>query len=280
MKLGLKTASFNAAIKGGRMNLVKIIEFAGGVGFEGLEIINVRDPWPKDISDDIKVNLVRMREKKQRYFAYGVSFDLAVSDDTERWHMMNKVREAILLASVTNVSNVTLYGCLAEEGATFEARKDVLVKTIKDCLDLAEMKHITLCLVNDNAELSKTANLKAVCEEVNSPSFKLCLDLAGIALNDEDPVEALKALSPYVAEVLVTDVKEAEEGCENVVETPSGKKLTGCVAGEGIVPLSGAIALLRQLSFEGFVSVCYKGSEEPVVGVERCAANLKKLLSE
>ncbi|MBR5901476.1 sugar phosphate isomerase/epimerase [bacterium] len=280
MKLGLTTASFNAAIKGGRMNLVKIIEFAGGAGFEGLEIINKRDPWNKDISDDIKVNLVRMREKKQRYFAYGVSFDLAVSDDTERWHMMNKVREAILLASVTNVSNVTLYGCLNEEGATFEDRKAVLVKTIKDCLDLAEMKHVTLCLANDNPKLSTTANLKAVCEEVNSPSFKLCLDLAQIALNDEDPVEALKTLAPFVAEVLVTDVKEAEEGSENVVVTPSGKKLEGCVAGEGIVPLAGVIALLRQLSFEGFVSVCYKGSEEPVVGVERCAVNLKKLLSE
>lgn len=262
------------------MNLVKIIEFAGGAGFEGLEIINAKGPWPKDISDDIKVNLVRMREKKQRYFAYGVSFDLAFSDDTKRWRMMNKVREAILLASVTNVSNVTLYGCLAEEEATFEERKDVLVKTIKDCLDLAEMKHVTLCLANDNPKLSKTANLKAVCEEVNSPSFKLCLDLAEIALNDEDPVEALKTLAPFVAEVLATDVKEAEEGSANAVATPSGKKLENCVAGEGIVPLSGVIALLRQLSFEGFVSVCYKGYEEPVVGVERCAVNLKKLLSE
>jgi sugar phosphate isomerase/epimerase len=280
MKLGLTTASFDTAIQGGRMNLVKIIEFAGSTGFEGLEIINKKEVWRKDISDDIKVNLVRMREKKQRYFAYGVSFDLALSDDTLRWRMMNKVREAILLAAVTNVGFVTLYGCLTEEGASFAEKKDVLVKTIKDCLDLAEMKHVTLCLANDNQNLNGIANLKALAEEINSPSFKLCLDLGGIALNDEDPVEAVKTLAPYLAEVQATDVKEAAEDSERAKSTPSGKKLEECVAGEGIVPLAGVIALLRQLSFEGFFSVNYKGAEEPVVGVERCAVNLKKLLSE
>ena len=64
MKLGLTTASFDTAIQGGRTNLVKIIESAGNLGFEGLEIINKKEVWRKDISDDIKVNLVRMREKK------------------------------------------------------------------------------------------------------------------------------------------------------------------------------------------------------------------------
>ena len=260
--------------------MVKIIESAGNLGFEGLEIINTKDAWRKDISDDIKVNLVRMREKKQRYFAYGVSFDLAISDDTLRWRMMNKVREAILLASVTNVSCVTLYGCLKEEGATFAERKDVLVKTIKDCLDLAEMKHVTLCLANDNLKLNGIANLKAVAEEVNSPAFKLCLDLAEIVCGDENPAEALKTLAPYVAQVLATDVKETEEESERTVVTPSGKKLEPCAAGEGIVPIAECISLLRQLSFEGFVSVYYKGSEEPSEGVKRCAENLKKLLSE
>lgn len=269
MKLGLTTASFDTAIQGGRTNLVKIIESAANLGFEGLEIINKKEVWRKDISDDIKVNLVRMREKKQRYFAYGVSFDLGLSDDTLRWRMMNKVREAILLAAVTNVSYVTLYGCLTEEGAAFAEKKDVLVKTIKDCLDLAEMKHVTLCLANDNPTLNGIANLKAVCEEVASPNFKLSLDLGQIAMGGECPVEALKTLSQYVAEVLATDVKEAEGG-----------QLEFCAAGEGKVPFADVIALLRQLSFEGFISVYYKGSEEPADGVKRCAENLKKLLSE
>lgn len=63
MKLGLTTASFDTAIQGGRTNLVKIIESAANLGFEGLEIINKKEVWRKDISDDIKVNLVDAREK-------------------------------------------------------------------------------------------------------------------------------------------------------------------------------------------------------------------------
>ena len=64
-----------------------------------------------------------------------------------------------------------------------------------------------------------------------------------------------------------------------VVVTDRGQ-LEFCAAGEGKVPFAEVIALLRQLSFEGFISVYYKGSEEPADGVKRCAENLKKLLSE
>ena len=262
------------------MNLVKIIEFAGTAGFEGLEIINNKEVWRKDISDDIKVNLIRMREKKQRYFAYGVNFDLALADETLRWRMMNKVREAILLAAVTNVPDVVLYGCVSEEGATFENRRELLVKTIKDCLDLAEDKRVTLILANDSQNVNGIQNLLGLAKEINSPAFKLSLDTAQFALADEDPLEAIKALSPYLAGIHFADVKTAGEDSQNVQTTPSGKKLENCVLGEGEIQFGPIVALLRQLSYEGFVSVYYRGSEEPLIGVERCAANLKKLLSE
>jgi len=98
MKLGLTTESFLSAIQGGRMNLIKIIDFAHQHGFEGIQIVNCKDTWRKDISDDIKMNLMRMRERKVRYFSYGVKYDLGHDDSTTRWRAMNKIREAILLA--------------------------------------------------------------------------------------------------------------------------------------------------------------------------------------
>ncbi len=38
--------------------------------------------------------------------------------------------------------------------------------------------------------------------------------------------------------------------------------------------------LLKQIDFDGFVSVLYQGDEEPAVGVDRSATYLKTMLRE
>jgi sugar phosphate isomerase/epimerase len=281
MKLGLTTESFLSAIQGGRMNLIKIIEFAHQHGFEGIQIVNCKDTWRKDISDDIKMNLMRMRERKVRYFSYGVRYDLGDDDNTTRWRAMNKIREAILLASITNVSDVCIYGTgLNSTSREWEGIADFVLDGLKECLALAEQKHITLCLVNGGTACNGSEVLHTIINTCNSEYLKVSLDIAAFLLVNEEPADAVRELADSIRNVHFTDVKNTDSFVGDQWTTISGRQLMPCVLGEGIVPQREVLYTLKQVDFDGYVSVLYQGEEEPAVGIERSATYLKTMLRE
>jgi len=285
MKLGLTSESFCTAIQGGRMNLQKIIDFAGQNNFEGLEIINHRDVWRKDIGDDVKMNLARMRERKLRYYSYGVREDLLLVDEHLRWRAINKIREAILLASITNVPNVCLMGTgISTEHAAsiqnWDEAYPVLIATLQDCLELSERKRITLCLANGGKMLNGSTRLLGLLQALNSPQLKITFDVAAFLVVDEEPADAVRTLSDDIASVHFTDVRNSEGQADSQWTTLQGRPLAPCALGEGIVPQREVLYTLKQVGFDGFLCVLYQGEEEPAVGVERSVTYLKTMLRE
>jgi len=281
MKLGLTTDSFATAIQGGRMNLSKIVEFAKQREFEGIEIVNRKDIWRRDIGDDIKMNLTRMRENKVMYFSYGVNYDLAVSDPQERWRAMNKIREAILLACTTNAPHVCIYGLgMTEPELDAETAADYIIDGLKDCLELAERKHVMLSIKNGGRICNGSDNLLQILEKVGSDYLQVSIDLAAFLLVDEEPADAVRTLQGSISNVYFTGVRNAETYVGDEWVTLSGRQLEPCVLGEGIVPQREVLYTLKQIDYEGFLIVLYQGDQEPAVGIEKSGNYLKTMLKE
>lgn len=281
MKLSLTTESFAQAIQGGRMNLQKIIDFAGQNGFEGLEIVNRREVWRKDIGDDVKMNIARMREKKLRYFSYGVYEDMASPDPQIRWRAMNKVREAVLLACITNVHDLCVMGTgLTERNQDWDLVRRHLVLGLKDCLELAERKRITISLMNGGTLFNGSTRMLQVLQDVGSEYLKVTVDIAAFFAVDEEPADAVRTLLGDIRTVHLTDVKSADGYAANAITTASGKQLAPCVLGEGIVPQREVLYTLKQIGFDGYLCVLYQGEEEPAVGIDRSTAYLKSIFRE
>jgi sugar phosphate isomerase/epimerase len=281
MKLGLSTASFAPAIQGGRMSLQRIIDYAAQNGFEGLEIINQRVVWHKDIGDDVKMNLARMRERKLRYFSYGVEEDLCAADEQARWRAMNKVREAVLLACITNVQLVCIMGTgVSNPDADWDEIKPLFVQGLNDCLELASQKRITLALANCGRLCNGSARLLEVLQEVGSEYLKISLDIASFMLVNEEPADAVRTLAADVSSVHFTDVRNTDTYIGDQWATVQGRQLMPCALGEGIVPQREVLYALKQVGFDGYVNVLYLGDEEPAVGIERSASYLKTMLRE
>jgi len=281
MKLGLTTDSFAPAIQGGRMNLSKIIEFAKQREFEGIEIVNRKDIWRRDIGDDIKMNLTRMRENHLMYFSYGVNYDLAISDERQRWRAMNKIREAILLACTTNSPHVCVYGMgLTEPELDPDTAKSYIVDGLKDCVELAEKKHIKLSIKNSGQICNGSDTLLQILNEVGSEDLQISADIAAFLLVDEEPADAIRTLQGSISNVYFTGVRNAETYVGNEWVTVSGRQLEPCVLGEGIVPQREVLYTLKQVNYEGFLIVLYQGSEEPAVGIEKSGNYLKSMLKE
>ena len=263
------------------MNLSKIVEFTKQREFEGLEIVNRKDIWRRDIGDDVKMNLTRMRENKIRYFSYGVNYDLAVSDSQTRWRSMNKIREAILLSCVTSAPHVCVTGTgLTEPDMDWDTASKYIIDGLKDCLELAEKKHITISLKNGGKLCNGSERLLQILNEVNSEYLQVSLDVAAFLLVDEEPADAVRTLQGSIDNVHFTDARNADEYLGNEWATQSGRQLEPCVLGEGIVPQREVLYTLKQVNFDGFVTVLYQGSEEPAVGIERSGNYLKAMLRE
>ncbi len=281
MKLGLSTDSFTTAIASGRMNLAKIIDFASQNGFEGLEIVNRKEVWRKEIGDDVKMNLTRIREKRLRYFSHNVNRDLCVEDEQLRWRTMNKIREAIMLSCTTSMPDVcVLSSATTEKEMEWDRAKELLVAGIKDCMELAEKKRVTVCLENCGSLFNSSERLLQVLNEVGSANLKINLDIAAFLLVEEEPADAIRTLQGNIQNVDFTDAKNAEDYVNEKWITSSGRQLMPCALGEGIVPQREVLYTLKQIDFDGFVSVLYQGSEEPAVGVDRSASYLKTMLRE
>lgn len=87
-----------------------------------------------------------------------------------------------------------------------------------------------------------------------------CVDTGHYLRSNEDPVAAVKAFGTRTYGVHVKDVKT----------TPAGKKQF-CVLGEGDLKLVDLLKLLRQLSFQGALSLEYEESEKnPMPDIEQC----------
>jgi len=281
MKLGLSTDSFTTAISSGRMNLAKIVDFASQNGFQGLEIVNRKEVWRKEIGDDVKMNLTRIREKRIRYYSHCVNRDLCIEDDKLRWMTMNKIREAIMLSCTTSMPDVCVLGSgTTEKGMEWGRAKELLVAGIKDCIDLAEKKRVIVCLENCGTLFNGSERLLEVVKEVGSENLKVNLDIAAFLLVEEEPADAVRTLQGNIRNVDFTDAKNAEDYENENWVTSSGRQLMPCALGEGIVSQREVLYTLKQIDFDGYVSVLYQGSEEPAVGVDKSASYLKTMLRE
>jgi sugar phosphate isomerase/epimerase len=281
MKLGLSTASFAPAIQGGRMSLQRIIDYAAQNGFEGLEIINQRVVWHKDIGDDVKMNLARMRERKLRYYSYGVEEDLCAADPQERWRAMNKVREAVLLACITNVQLVCIMGTGATNNdAAWDEMRPILIDGLGDCLELAAQKRITLALMNCGRLCNGSTRMLELLQQIGSDYLKISLDIASFLLVNEEPADAVRTLAADVRSVHFTDVRNTDTYIGDRWATVQGRQLLPCALGEGIVPQREVLYALKQVNYDGYINVLYVGDEEPAVGIERSASYLKTMLRE
>ena len=263
------------------MTLGRIIEYASQNGFEGVEIVNRKDLWRKDIADDIKLSVARFRERKLRYYCYSVCEDLAAPDKALRWRAINKVREAILLASVTTAPVVCVHGCGKSVPATpWDQTIAALAEALNDCLDLAEKKRVTLAVVNGGHLLNGTARLTELLNKVRSERMALTLDVAAMLLVEEEPADAIRELASSIVNVYITDARSSETYLGNEWTTVRGRQLTPCAVGEGIVPQREVLYTLKRLEYAGYVTVLYQGDEEPAVGIERSTNYLKTMFRE
>lgn len=272
MKVGCTSASFDAALRSGQMDLHEFLRIAGDeLEMDGVELADVHfaSTEPQELR----------RLKKACVDAHLTIAGLSVNNDfgdrarrdVERYRVQQWCDVAAYIgAPIVRVLAGTLP---ASEGPRDEGRIVGLVKriigpgrvdprrtwsdiaeTLRACADYAGERGITLALQNRRSEgvVSSPAQLAQMVRDVGSPWLRVCLDLADFP--DRTGVDGPIQLTVQ-ARARFRDV--TEEGAESGLSWPL------------------LLQVLRLGRYRNFVLLDYDGVEAPMTAVPRAARYLR-----
>ena len=110
----------------------------------------------------------------------------------------------------------------------FESGKTLV---LENCLDRASSMG---CAPNDCLD---------IMESIDSPSLRMNLDPGNFANWGQDPVQGVELLGKWTANLHVKDMKEP------------GNNSSFCLAGDGVAKIRDVLAVLKELGFEGNVTI-------------------------
>jgi sugar phosphate isomerase/epimerase len=110
------------------------------------------------------------------------------------------------------------------------------------------------------------------------PGVKATYDVGNFLLAGEDNLRALEREAPLIVHVHFKDWKVVPPPSPHAFPGVDGKLYLGEVLGKGVLDLPAAAARLRQLGYQGWISVEYEGIDEPHEAARSGIKYLRSLL--
>ncbi len=200
---------------------------------------------------------------------------------TESANCMKDFTKDLNNASVLGASFVRVLTGESESVDT-ETRKR-MIQRFKQAADAAGGKGITLVLENIGALSVHSKDAVAIIEEVNSPNLRINFDTANPLLADEDPVDALIRMLPYVSYVHLkdfiteksSDFPKYSEAAWRIQTSRNGLKMTGITPGKGNVDLNRIFEILKENNYSGFISAEYENDVDAETAVRESIEFIK-----
>jgi len=288
MRCGLSTYSMIRPLRAGDIDLLGIADFAAELGFEGIEMLDMC--WARN-GDTVEVQAGRFRQRCEALgltiSSYTVHNNFAQMNAEAQTEEVERVKKAIDLGRRLGVNRMRIESTNGppkdyQGPGEWENLVPWLVDGIRRVADHAGTKGIVLGLENHGRLVGRSSQIEELIRKVDSPYFGANPDIGNFYVVDEEPLDAMKRLAKYTVHAHVKDFhREAPDSDlgEGWFESNGGYKLLGAIVGEGVVDVAGCLRQLKQVQYEGFLSVEFEGKEDPKVGCARGLANLRSLLA-
>ena len=130
--------------------------------------------------------------------------------------------------------------------------------------------------------MGRGTDCRDMCAEVASPAFRLIFDACASVFVDEDPLETLHVMWPYVAHVHVKNCHRlaAGESAARALAADNGRQYAGTDLDHGAIDIPSILQELRRLKYDGDLLFEYQGEADPRVAMPHNLSYLRRLLSE
>ena len=163
-----------------------------------------------------------------------------------------------------------------------------LVDGLRACAEKAASLGVTLLAENtDDAPMRPLmghgADCRDICAEVDSPAFRLIYDSAGAICSDENSLDTLAAMAPYVAHAHLKNVRPVAAGEKverSTLVAADGRHFLGTVLDGGVVNLPQILAALEKIGYDGYFNIEYQGEDDPRVALRHNVDYLRRIGGE
>jgi sugar phosphate isomerase/epimerase len=275
MNVSVMAYSFSRALETAELSLPEVVRRVHLLGVHGLELMDslVRE-------EELPALRKALAETGTNIVCYDLFCDVIAPTPGER-----RERTARFQARLRQAADLGACLVMAIPGLTLgstdpgQTRK-WFCEALRESLPVAGRLGLTLTVENLGilADLyGRSEQILGICEAVG-PELKVTFDAGNFLLAGEDSLEALDRLAPRVAHVHFKDWKVVPVGTPCAYPGVDGRHYQGTALGDGQVNLPGAVRRLKQLGYQGTVSVEYEGPADAEQAVQRGVAYLRTLL--
>ena len=277
MNISAMSYSFGGMIERVNVDHPAVVRFFRELGIKAMEIF---DPYVDD--NEIPAVLDELEKAEMRVCVTDLELDVVSRDADVRKARVQRFQERLEVAARDFKSPWALIvpGLPAQDSDfSVEECHEWLAAAVSESLPAARELGITMTLANLGFRsdiYGRSSHLLSLCESLGS-DVKLTYDVGNYVMAGEDSLETLERVFPHVVHVHFKDWEIATAERPGAWPGIDGRLFAGKPLGDGILNLPGILARLKELDYNGYISVEYEGLDDPWKSVERGIAYLRSL---
>lgn len=278
MKIGVSSYSYSKL----NLDAIEIVHKVKEMGIDYIEFAELpnrpEDVSPVDYAKQIKEECDKLGLTIINY-AVGADFiNNGLEEEIERLKSEVDVAKALGAPYMRHDAS-SGYGRRDDGAKGFDQALPILIEGYTAVTEYAEKLGIKTMVENHGFFCQDSERVEKLVTGVGHPNFGLLLDIGNFLCVDENPVEAVGRLLPYVFHV---HAKDFHVKCGNLpnpgdgwFRSRGGNYLRGAIVGHGEVPVVQCLGLVKRAGYDGVVSIEFEGMEDPITGIELGKKNLE-----
>ena len=255
MKLSVHTMSTP------HLDLLKAIELYASIGFDGIDLICDND-YRCAITREPSFN--RLKEIKRQTGYYGIPVvaltpyikEINVADKKRRETAIAELQKCIDIAAEFDCKSIRILAGIEPEKNEWEDAVNRLVESLQQLSEYAAKTDLSLNIENHSGSMAMTAHQTVqIVTSVNKENVGILYDPANLIIyGSPDYRLSFKQQAEYIRHVHIKDDNVFEQGGYLPV-----------LMGEGFIPWTEIIPLLKDSGYDGFLSVEYEKRWHPEI---------------
>jgi sugar phosphate isomerase/epimerase len=277
MKISVSMYSLASAIKKEQWSIIDFIDYASKIPVDGVELLDMY--WTDNNKLEIEQVKRTLDSLDLKVSAYDVSNNFVKETSEERDAEVKKVLDGIEVAKMLDTNIVRVFCGDINGDLTFEEGVSWIIEGLKKCAEVAEKAQVYLAIENHGLLAGTSAQVVEILKEVNSPYVKSTFDTGNFLLVHEKPAEAFNQLINEIVHVHFKDFREKIESDPfNGFRSTEGVELIGVIPGDGEVDLAYIIEGLKEINYDGWLSIEYEGFDDAKLANEEAVNRLRNLV--
>jgi hydroxypyruvate isomerase len=262
----------------GSMSREDVLKFYQKLGAEGVELME--EYW-----HDCSPQALRAMTGDLGFpiTCYVFFVDLALAEKDRRQEQIDAGRKLLDRTAAIGAPRAMVVPAVFKPDLSKSDQRNWVIEGLRPLADHA--RALGLMLLAENIDyppvrplMGSGAQCRDICEQVDSPSFRLIYDAGCSLAINEDPIETLHTMAPYLFHVHVKNARRIGPGqqAERFQKSDSGEIFVSTPLSEGLVDMGQVVEELDKMGYSGPILLEYQG-EDPLDVLPADVAFLRKM---